>query len=380
MKATLTLCVLILLGILLCPFSKDLYSVLGVKKSASLEEIKRAYRMKARETHPDKRKKDVSAEEASMQFREVVEAFETLSDDSSRKAYDRQGGTYKSQQSNGRGAGQRSHGHPGSGQYTWNFNFGGGFGGQSNTRKHRFLFDHVRRQQIFDAQSRTINIRPNLNQLRNVIYSDELEGGKPSIERYVLIAFYDSTSSKCVNKMNNEILYPWPFAGYSNEVSDVGMWWEEILVALKVDLANGIDTAYSADEAEAIQRKKKQFVEHFKLNVNDKQQLADSSCPSFTLIPRGSSLADMTPVRSFTDTDQFREWVWPQLKMTVTVINSTPWELSSWWIDGTRGHQQEPLAVGDSVTLNTFISHSFFYRVSWVTGRTLTNEVRLRYA
>eukprot|EP00986_Skeletonema_menzelii_P018643 scaffold26671_cov127-Skeletonema_menzelii.AAC.4 len=48
-----------------------------------------SYRRKARDTHPDKRGKDVSAEEAAEAFRQVVHAFEILSDDNSRRRYDR---------------------------------------------------------------------------------------------------------------------------------------------------------------------------------------------------------------------------------------------------------------------------------------------------
>ncbi len=66
--------------------AKDYYAVLGVPRDASQEEIKRAFRRLARDTHPDANPDDPSAE---ARFREVAEAYEVLSDPERRRAYDR---------------------------------------------------------------------------------------------------------------------------------------------------------------------------------------------------------------------------------------------------------------------------------------------------
>ncbi|MDR0749884.1 MAG: DnaJ domain-containing protein, partial [Tannerellaceae bacterium] len=67
---------------------KDYYEVLGVGKSATAEEIKKAYRKKAIEYHPDKNPGNKEAEE---KFKEAAEAYDVLSDPQKRQRYDQFG-------------------------------------------------------------------------------------------------------------------------------------------------------------------------------------------------------------------------------------------------------------------------------------------------
>lgn len=66
--------------------SKDFYAILGVPRDASTEEIKKAFRRLARESHPDANPDDPTAE---ARFREIAEAYEVLSDPERRRRYDR---------------------------------------------------------------------------------------------------------------------------------------------------------------------------------------------------------------------------------------------------------------------------------------------------
>ena len=99
--------------------AKDLYEVLGVSRDATEAEIKKAFRHKARELHPDVNK----AADAEEQFKELNEAYDVLSDANKRAQYDRFGTI----------PGAAGSGNPYSGGYVdFEDLFGGGFGGMGD--------------------------------------------------------------------------------------------------------------------------------------------------------------------------------------------------------------------------------------------------------
>ena len=120
---------------------RDYYEVLGVSKTATDEEIKRAYRKLAKKYHPDANPDN--RKEAEEKFKEVSEAYENLSDPQKRRMYDQFG--HNGPQGFGGG-------NPGGGYYSYSTGFdgfsdfgdfgdifssifGGGFGGRSSRQK-----------------------------------------------------------------------------------------------------------------------------------------------------------------------------------------------------------------------------------------------------
>ncbi len=151
---------------------EDYYKTLGTSKSASSDELKKAYRKLAMKYHPDRNKGDPSAEK---KFKEINEAYEVLKDDQKRAAYDRYGhGAFDG--SGGSGYSQNTGGFGGFQQQSGNFqDFSDIFGG---------IFDDImgggrakQRQQPEDL--RGSDLRYNLN-----ITLEEASKGKQHTIKY----------------------------------------------------------------------------------------------------------------------------------------------------------------------------------------------------
>src|SRR6185369_8664463 len=123
--------------------AKDYYSLLGVGKSANADEIKKAFRTKAHQFHPDKSTGDAE------KFKEINEAYQVLSDTEKRQQYDQYGQTFDDARRQGggpaSGAGFGGFGQ-GAGGFNGNVDFGDlgdifgdifGFGGQRSSRPER---------------------------------------------------------------------------------------------------------------------------------------------------------------------------------------------------------------------------------------------------
>ncbi|TWT83917.1 Chaperone protein DnaJ [Planctomycetes bacterium CA13] len=106
--------------------TEDLYQVLGVSRTATNDEIKKAHRRLALKFHPDK---NPDNDEAREKFKRVQEAYDVLSDEDKRAAYDRYGADFEKIRSSG-----------------WNPNAGGGAGEAG--------FDGLDLEQIFGGRGR----------------------------------------------------------------------------------------------------------------------------------------------------------------------------------------------------------------------------------
>jgi molecular chaperone DnaJ len=118
---------------------RDYYEVLGISRDASQGDIKKAYRKLAMKHHPDQNPDDPRAEE---KFKEIGEAYEVISDEEKRAAYDRYG--HAAFKSGGGGGGGRGGFHDPMDIFSQVFGGGGGgsmfddlFGGGGGRRRDR---------------------------------------------------------------------------------------------------------------------------------------------------------------------------------------------------------------------------------------------------
>jgi DnaJ-class molecular chaperone len=130
----------------------DFYKLLGISRDATLKEIKKAYRQKSLEFHPDKNKD----ESASEKFAEIARAYEVLSDESLKEVYDRHGEE-----------GLKQHEQRGGGD-------GGGFGGFEDIFSQFGFNFHSSRRQQGEQQTESVEI-PLYVTLKQLYLGDTME-------------------------------------------------------------------------------------------------------------------------------------------------------------------------------------------------------------
>ena len=99
--------------------ARDYYDILGVSKTSSQDEIKKAYRKLAREHHPDMAKAD-GKDAAEKKFKEINEAYQVLSDSQKKQMYDQYG-----HKANFNGGGTGGFNQSNWGPFTYSYTSGG---------------------------------------------------------------------------------------------------------------------------------------------------------------------------------------------------------------------------------------------------------------
>ncbi len=206
---------------------KDYYSVLGISKTATKAEIKKAYRNLAKKYHPDKTNGNSVLEE---KFKEISEAYEVLSHDENRKKYDELGANWKNQQqaggsggfdysqyyanTGGQGGHQSFEGDPEMFSEFFNNIFGGGYsrsGGRRQTARkgQNYMAEmDMTLEEAYHGGTRILNVngkklriktKPGTKDSQKIKLSDKgspgLNGGSPG-DLYITISIHPNPDFK----------------------------------------------------------------------------------------------------------------------------------------------------------------------------------------
>ena len=150
--------------------SDDHYQILGISRTATSEDIQKAYREMARKYHPDLHPDDDAAKE---QFKKVQTAFDVLNDPSKREMYDRYGSSFEGVNAGGGGWSPQGHqgGFQAGGEVDLESLFGGGFADLFGGGKRRS--SRPRRSASTQGEDITANIR--------IPFQLAIDGGKTEV-------------------------------------------------------------------------------------------------------------------------------------------------------------------------------------------------------
>jgi curved DNA-binding protein CbpA len=299
----------------------DLYAILGVARTATTKEIKSAYRKKALATHPDKNK-DVPPEEAAQAFHKVVHAFEVLTDDNSRKTYDRTGSAEQQHQ-----GGESQHHWSGFQFRQQDFYWYDGYG-YEQPLKEKF--------EVKEAMSRVMHV-VSLDQLKNIMLDDD-----EKLERNLLMIFV--TPLEVEGICDDELVFPYPFAAMSTQ----GIWWEDLLQTVKVRYyrENGLTRFFGIPHGDQLQS------------------------PVILFAKRGQPLDPANFERLQTrNRHEFETWTWQRIQVKVWFVNEHTHPVEIFWIHDRSAQMMLTLDAGARESHTTMLSHEWWIRDARVDTR-----------
>jgi hypothetical protein len=291
---------------------EDLYKVLGVAKTATIKEIKTAYRRKALNTHPDKNK-NVPPEQAAAAFHKVVHAFEVLSDAKSRRSYDQSSTKQQNQQG-----------------FRWSPFF------QQRQQAQQQYWQYTRfsmkdRFDVKEAQSRVMHI-VSLEQLKTVMLDDD-----ERLERNLLLCFV--TPKEIETIADDRIFFPYPFAAMSTQ----GIWWEDLLQTAKIRYNNRNSLSKFFD-------------------IPQGKEMRQNGSPIFVFGRRGEHLSTDLPRLQTSDRATFEKWVWKMLEVEVVFVNHHDHPVELYWVHDNSGQLSGRIEPNETHSHTTMLSHEFLVR------------------
>ena len=311
---------------------QNLYTILGVSNTATTQQIKSAYRRKARDTHPDKNR-NVSAEHAAIEFQKVVHAFEILSDVASRRRYDVRGDERDSSRSS-------------SSSSSFHYSF---FQQQQQQQRRRSQIQLKDKLEVQQAQSRVLHI-VSLDQLRTIMLDEN-----DVLERHLLLCFYTPTIEGIVT---NDIVYPYPFAGMSPQ----SIWWEDLLQTASIRFHRSND-----------------LTRYFGTLLGQMTINEDMKEPVFLFLKKGTKLNDGESFIDTTDVDSnnnnhaarmhitkdrasFEKWMWTMIEVQVTFHNQHFHPVEIYWISGNRANIKTTIEPNETWVHYSMLTHEFYSR------------------
>lgn len=279
------------------PLSSSPYDILGVHQRASVQEIRNAYRARARETHPDKAR---SGQEAAMRdrFLEVAAAFELLTDESARKAFDR----------------------------TKTFQRPAKRYKRREPKEHAPLSEDEER-----ASNRVLHVKSRKH------LEDAALGVNGRVDRHFVLALYDE--GECEDYLTYVTRFPYPFA---DKLDPHGIWWEDVLQTAKTKLTD-------ADHQLSRIAKK------LGLQVN-------KGCPQIVFASNGTDLFHDVDVLHRPSRAQLEAWLWPKLQTKVQFVNDAPFTVRTWWVHGGAAQDPRDVEPGATLERTAYASHLFAVR------------------